>query len=131
MGRELLVAGSRVLMSCTITVEICAGDLESALAAGQGGAGRVELCDNLAVGGTTPSAGTIAEACRRLAIAVHVLIRPRASEFLVSEAELAAMRHDIETAQRLDAAGVVLGFSGRMGRSIVTGRRASSSRPGP
>ena len=76
---------------------------------------RVELCDNLAVGGTTPSAGTIAEACRRLAIPVHVLIRPRGGDFLASEAELAAMRHDIETARRLGAAGVVLGLLGRMG----------------
>jgi len=99
-------------MNGTITVEICAGDLESALAVGQGGADRVELCDHLAVGGTTPSAGTIALACRRLAIPVHVLIRPRAGDFLATEAELAAMRHDIDTARRLGAAGVVLGLLG-------------------
>ena len=97
-------------MSRSIAIEICAGDLESALAAARGGADRVELCDNLAVGGTTPSAGTIAEACRRLTIPVHVLIRPRAGDFLATEAELAAMRHDIETARRLGAAGVVLGL---------------------
>ncbi len=59
-----------------VTVEICVGDVESAIAAEAGGADRVELCDNLAVGGTTPSAGTIAETCRRLSIPVHVLIRP-------------------------------------------------------
>jgi copper homeostasis protein len=90
-------------------LEICVGDLESALAAEQGGADRVELCDNLAVGGTTPSAGSIAEACRRLAIPVHVLIRPRAGDFVPSPAELAAMRLDIEMARTLGAAAVVLG----------------------
>ena len=60
-------------MNRKVTVEICVGDLESALAAGQGGADRIELCDHLSVGGTTPGAGTIAEACRRLEIPVHVL----------------------------------------------------------
>ena len=68
-----------------VTVEICVGDVESAIAAEAGGADRVELCDNLAVGGTTPSAGTIAEACRRLSVPVHVLIRPRAGDFVHSE----------------------------------------------
>ncbi|MGC8639783.1 MAG: copper homeostasis protein CutC [Isosphaeraceae bacterium] len=97
-------------MNERVTIEICVGDLESALAAGDGGADRVELCDNLAVGGTTPSAGTIAEACRRLRIPVHVLIRPRAGDFLPTAAELAAMRHDIELARSLGASGVVLGL---------------------
>ena len=90
-------------------VEICVGDLESALAAEQGGADRVELCDHLSVGGTTPSAGMIAEACRRLTIPVHVLIRPRAGDFVPSPAELATMRFDIEMARTLGAAGVVFG----------------------
>jgi copper homeostasis protein len=85
------------------------GDLESALAAEQGGADRVELCDNLSVGGTTPSAGMIAEACRRLTIPVHVLIRPRAGDFVPSLAELAAMNFDIEMARTLGAVGVVFG----------------------
>ena len=96
-------------MNRKVTVEICVGDLESAIAAGQGGADRVELCDHLSVGGTTPGAGTIAEACRRLAIPVHVLIRPRGGDFVHSEAELAAMRYEIELARKLGAAGVVIG----------------------
>jgi copper homeostasis protein len=97
-------------MSEKIMIEICVGDLESALAAEQGGADRVELCDNLSVGGTTPSAGVIAEACRRLTIPIHVLIRPRGGDFVYSSAELAAMRFDIEVARTLGAAGVVLGL---------------------
>jgi len=53
-------------MRKNVAVEICVGDLESALQAAEGGADRIELCDNLPSGGTTPSAGTIAEPCRRL-----------------------------------------------------------------
>ncbi len=96
-------------MNRRVQVEICVGDVASAIAAESGGADRVELCDNLAVGGTTPSAGTIAESCRRLSIPVHVLIRPRAGDFVYSEPEIAVMRHDIEVARALGAAGVVLG----------------------
>jgi copper homeostasis protein len=85
-------------------------NVASALAAEAGGSDRVELCDNLASGGTTPSAGTIAETCRRLSIPVHVLIRPRAGDFVYSETEIAVMRHDIAVAKALGAAGVVLGI---------------------
>jgi copper homeostasis protein len=92
-----------------IQVEICVGDAESAIAAETGGADRIELCDNLLVGGTTASAGSIAEACRRLRIPVHVLIRPRAGDFIYSQPEIAVMRHDIEVVKTLGAAAVVLG----------------------
>src|SRR5271168_3001931 len=95
-------------MSSHIKIEICVGDIASAMAASAGG-DRVELCDNLAVGGTTPSSGTIAESCRRTSIPVHVLIRPRAGDFVYSEPEIAVMRHDIDVAKALGAAGVVLG----------------------
>lgn len=96
-------------MGQPIAIEICAGDVESAIAAEAGGADRVELCDNPATGGTTPSAGMIAETCRWLSIPVHVLIRPRAGGFVYSERELSVMRRDIEAAAALGAAGVVLG----------------------
>jgi copper homeostasis protein len=96
-------------MNERVLLEVCVGDVESAIAAEVGGADRIELCDNLAVGGTTPSAGTIAEVCRWLSIPVHVLIRPRGGDFVYSEREVAVMRHDIEAAKALGAAGVVLG----------------------
>jgi copper homeostasis protein len=96
-------------MNRCVQVEICVGDVASAIAAESGGADRIELCDNLLVGGTTPSAGTIAESCRRLRIPVYVLIRPRAGDFIYSQPEIAVMRHDIELVKTLGAAGVVLG----------------------
>lgn len=96
-------------MNGRVRVEICVGDVASAIAAESGGADRIELCDNLLVGGTTPSAGSIAESCRRLRIPVHVLIRPRAGDFIYSQPEIAVMCHDIEVVKALGAAGVVLG----------------------
>jgi copper homeostasis protein len=92
-----------------IKVEICVSDVESGVAAEAGGADRVELCDNLSVGGTTPSAGAIALCCLSLSIPVHVLIRPRAGDFVYSDLEMEVMRHDIQAAKELGAAGVVLG----------------------
>lgn len=93
-----------------VTVEICVEGLASALAAGAGGADRVELCEHLEVGGVTPSAGAIAVACQSLDLPVHVLVRPKAGDFVVSDLEFQAMRHDVATARSLGAAGVVLGI---------------------
>ncbi len=93
-----------------LLVEVCVQGVSSALAAGLGGADRLELCEDLSVGGVTPSAGQIAVTCSRLAIPVHVLIRPRAGDFVYSDDEFEVMRHDVLTARALGAAGVVLGL---------------------
>ena len=93
----------------TVAVEICVSDVPSAVAAHEGGADRVELCDNLGEGGTTPSAGAIALACR-LSLPIHVIIRPRGGDFCYLDVEFEAMRHDIGVARSLGASGVVLGL---------------------
>lgn len=90
-------------------IEICLTGIESALAAQAGGADRIELCDNLAQGGTTPSLGQMTEVRQRLSIAVHVIIRPRGGDFCYSDAEFAVMRHDVLAAKKIGVAGVVLG----------------------
>ena len=92
-----------------LTVEICVEGLPAALAAGQGGADRIELCSHLAVGGVTPGPGDIAEACQRLHIPVHVLVRPRGGDFVYSALELAEMVRDVAYAREAGADGVVLG----------------------
>jgi copper homeostasis protein len=93
-----------------LRVEVCVDSVEGAIAAQDGGAVRVELCDNLFEGGTTPSAGTIALARHHLQIDLNVIIRPRGGDFCYSEIEFAVMRHDIEQAKRLGANGVVIGL---------------------
>jgi copper homeostasis protein len=74
-----------------------------------GGAARVELCSALELGGLTPSQAAIATAVARLRIPVHVLIRPRAGDFVFDDLECEVMRHDIETCKALGCAGVVIG----------------------
>jgi copper homeostasis protein len=90
-------------------IEICVDSVEGAVAAERGGADRVELCDNLMEGGTTPSGGCIKVAREKLRIGLQVIIRPRGGDFLYSEVECAVMREDIRLAKTLGADGVVIG----------------------
>ena len=90
-------------------LEVAVNSVSSALAAQTGGAGRVELCAALELGGLTPSYATIAMARERLRIPLYVLIRPRAGDFLYDDNECEAMRRDIETCVALGCDGVVLG----------------------
>ena len=90
-------------------LEICAGSVESAIAARDGGAKRIELCAALEVGGVTPSAGVIAEARKVEGLVLNVIIRPRGGDFLYNEYEVACMEEDIRTCKRLGADGVVIG----------------------
>lgn len=91
-------------------IEICANSLQSAINAQLGGAGRVELCDNLYEGGTTPSAATIVLARKHLTIKLHVLIRPRGGDFLYSPLEMETIKQDILFCKNAGCDGVVLGF---------------------
>jgi copper homeostasis protein len=90
-------------------IEICVDSVEGALAAERGGADRVELCDNLLEGGTTPSGGTIKLAREQLRIGLQVIIRPRGGDFLYNDTEFAVMSEDIRLAKALGADGVVSG----------------------
>ena len=90
-------------------LEICAGSVESAIAARDGGAKRIELCAALEVGGVTPSAGLIAQARKVEGVILNVIIRPRGGDFLYNEYEVACMTEDIRTCKRLGADGVVIG----------------------
>ncbi len=92
-----------------VLVEACVDSVTSALAAERGGAGRLELCDNLSDGGTTPSAGMISAVKAAVRIPVFVIVRPRGGGFIYSDVELGVMRLDIEAAHMLGVDGVVTG----------------------
>lgn len=89
--------------------EACAGNINEALKAEFLGANRVELCENLVVGGTTPSAGSIVIAKKHLQIPVMVLIRPRGGNFVYSSNEIEVMKHDIEVCKKIGVSGIVIG----------------------
>jgi copper homeostasis protein len=97
-------------------VEACVDSVTGALAAVAGGAGRLELCTGLVEGGLTPSAGLVAAARERIAVPIHVLIRPRGGDFLYDADERTVMLRDIAGAKRLGVAGVVLGALDAGGR---------------
>jgi len=90
-------------------VEICVDSVESALAAERGGADRVELCDNLLEGGTTPSIGCIKLARHHLKIGLQIIIRPRGGDFFYNDYEMEVMREDIRVVKELGVDGVVIG----------------------
>jgi len=91
-------------------IEICAAHIQSAIAAQEGGASRIELCDNLYEGGTTPSYAAIKLARAKLNIGLNVMIRPRGSDFCYSGDEFEIMKEDIVACKELGADGVVFGI---------------------
>lgn len=91
-------------------IEIVVYNIESALKAQEGGADRIELCDNPAEGGTTPSYGTIELVRQNVSLDLFVMIRPRGGDFCYSSYEFYGMKRDIDQCQRLSADGVVFGI---------------------
>jgi len=91
-------------------LEICANSFQSAKNAQDAGAHRIELCQELSVGGITPSFGLIKEVKEQLSIPVHVLIRPRAGDFVYSDEEFNIMKTDIESCKSLGCEGIVTGL---------------------
>lgn len=99
--------------------EFCAENLTLLPTLDAGQVTRVELCDNLAVGGTTPSYGVIKEACQLLHdknISVATMIRPRGGDFVYNDLELKAMEEDILKAIEAGSDALVLGLLGKSTR---------------
>jgi copper homeostasis protein len=91
-------------------LEICVDNVESAIEAQAAGSNRIELCDNLYEGGTTPGYGTILSARNNLNIDLNVLIRPRGGDFLYSDIEYDIMRRDIDFCGESGVNGIVIGI---------------------
>lgn len=92
-----------------LTVECCANSVQSAINGQAGGAERIELCSNLELDGTTPSAAAICMAREALEIDLFVLIRPRAGNFIYTDLEVEEMIQDIEFCKEIGCDGVVIG----------------------
>ena len=114
-----------------ILIEACVNSVVSAIEAEKGGAHRVELCDNLLEGGTTPSAASIQLSGKILSIDLNVIVRPRGGDFCYSEIEFDVMKSDILAAKELGADGVVIGILDVDGRVDTkrTGELIDIARP--
>lgn len=93
-----------------ISLEVCAGSVQSAIEGQKGGAVRVELCDNLVEGGTTPALSQIEKSRELLHIQLNVIIRPRGGDFLYTDLEFDLMKSDIHHCGKAKCNGVVIGI---------------------
>ncbi|MGL5122726.1 MAG: copper homeostasis protein CutC [Fusobacteriaceae bacterium] len=89
--------------------EACVESFLEAVKAIEKGATRIELCENLSAGGTTPSYGTIKQSVNNLSVPIFIMIRPRSGNFCYSKAELDIMKDDIIQCKKLGVKGVVFG----------------------
>jgi copper homeostasis protein len=91
-------------------LEVIAFNIESCILAEANGVSRIELCDNQADGGTTPSYGFIKAARQILSIELYPIIRPRGGDFLYSDAEFDIIKSDVLLCKELGCDGVVIGM---------------------
>ena len=102
-------------------LEISVETLEAAMAAERGGADRIELCGNLSVGGVTPDTEILRTVRAQVHIPIFSMIRPRAGDFVYSDAEFSQMRRSISDAKESGMDGIVLG-------ALTKGRRVDVER---
>ncbi len=91
-------------------IEIATSDFATTQSAVEGGADRIELCANLAEGGTTPSYGLIKECRQAFGVSFFPIIRPRGGDFLYSKSEYDIMLHDAKMAKEMGCDGIVIGL---------------------
>lgn len=90
-------------------LEICANSYRSAKNAQEAGAYRIELCQELSIGGLTPSYGLLKQVIEIIEIPIFVLIRPRGGNFVYSDVEFEIMKTDIQLCKDLGCHGIVSG----------------------
>jgi copper homeostasis protein len=91
-------------------IEIATSDFLTTKSAVEGGADRIELCANLAEGGTTPSYAHIKKCREAFDIALFPIIRPRGGDFLYTKDEFEIMKNDIKLCKELGCDGIVIGL---------------------
>ena len=117
-------------MNNRIILEASVYSVEGVIAAKEAGADRVELCDNIQEGGTTPSYGMIRQA-KNIDLPLFVIIRPRGGDFVYSESEVEVMMDDIAICKQLGVEGVVFGVLLADGSIDIenTAKLAKAARP--
>lgn len=90
-------------------LEVCVDSVESALAAQEGGADRLELCGHLSIGGVTPSPALVEEVLSAVEIPVNVMIRPRFGDFCFTQPEKRILLREVELLKDTGVKGLVLG----------------------
>lgn len=96
-------------------IEIATSDFSTTGSAVEGGADRIELCANLAEGGTTPSLGTIRKCRESFSVDIYPIIRPRGGDFLYTPEEFDIMKADVLLCKELGCNGIVIGLLNRDG----------------
>lgn len=91
-------------------IEIACFNVDSALIAQNNGADRVELCDQMSVGGTTPNIDDIIKVSGFLEIDLNIMIRPRGGDFIYTDQEFDQMKQDILRIKQLKVDGFVFGI---------------------
>ena len=91
-------------------IEIATSDFITTQSAVQGGADRIELCANLAEGGTTPSLGQLKKCREAFTVSLYPIIRPRGGDFLYTNDEFEIMLADVRLCKELGCDGVVIGL---------------------
>ncbi|WP_276875250.1 copper homeostasis protein CutC [Chryseobacterium joostei] len=91
-------------------IEIACFNPESAIIAFESGADRIELCDGLSEGGTTPNFETTKKLREKINIPIFVMIRPRGGDFTYSDAEFEQMKTDLISLKSLNVDGFVFGI---------------------
>lgn len=91
-------------------LEVCADSVQSAIAAQKGGAGRIELCADLVVGGTSPSQALFKQVRKYTDLKIRTLLRPRFGDFCYDEYEFQVIKEEVEMFRDLGADGVVIGI---------------------
>src|SRR5438105_774571 len=99
-----------------VLIEVAIESVEDAIAAETGGADRLELCAALDLGGLTPSLGAFLEVRAATKLPVWVMIRPRAGDFVYSDAEVRVMARDLDLFHEHSPDGFVFGVLGSDGR---------------
>lgn len=90
-------------------LECCVDSVESALAAAEGGADRLELCAALVIGGISPGLALFEQVRVCCDLPVRVLLRPRFGDFLYTAYEFQILKREVALFREAGAEGVVIG----------------------